>query len=90
MDSTPLNGQVEPMGLSNGQYLVDTTVTFTCDSGYSLQGSASSTCQVSGIWDPLPPTCSLGEYGSRLLQFFFLFLVGHLIFVNLMLSFLVY
>ena len=63
-DSTPANGQAEPLGQSNGQYLVDITVFFTCDSGYSLEGSASSTCQVSGIWDPTTPTCS-GKEGNR-------------------------
>lgn len=33
------------------------TVTFQCQDGYSLQGSASVSCQEDGSWQPPAPVC---------------------------------
>ncbi|CAH1241297.1 COL6A3 [Branchiostoma lanceolatum] len=40
-----------------GGYFQGNTVTFACSSGYSLQGSATATCQSSGQWSSAVPTC---------------------------------
>ena len=60
-DPTPTNGQVNSTAQSNGRYIIGTTVSFMCDTGYHLEGSASSTCQFSGSWNPSPPTCPPGK-----------------------------
>ena len=36
--------------------------TFTCDSGYSLEGSSSRTCQSDGTWSGQAPVCNRGIY----------------------------
>ncbi|XP_066300013.1 collagen alpha-3(VI) chain-like [Branchiostoma lanceolatum] len=40
-----------------GGYFQGNTVTFACSSGYTLQGSATATCQSSGQWSSAVPTC---------------------------------
>ena len=40
-------------------------VTYSCNSGYILSGSATITCQASGSWEA-PPRC-IGELCDRLL-----------------------
>ena len=40
---------------------VGTTATYKCDSGYTINGGASLTCQASGKWSAAPPTCVVGE-----------------------------
>ena len=44
-----------------GYYSVGTNVTFSCDSGFILDGSNSSTCHKNGSWNPSPPTCRQGN-----------------------------
>ena len=34
------------------------TATYTCASGYTLQGDATRTCQLDGTWDNSQPSCS--------------------------------
>ena len=41
--------------LENGGYLIGTMASLTCDEGYFLIGSGSTTCKTSGDWE---------EYGS--------------------------
>lgn len=42
-------------------YKVWETVTFTCNSGYTLRGPRSSTCGAGSRWDPPLPECKKGE-----------------------------
>jgi len=37
------------------------TCTFTCDTGFTLSGSAVRTCQEDGTWSGTQPTCEQGE-----------------------------
>ena len=57
------NGRVKCTGspLPDGGYPVDTTVHFECDRGNDLSGSASSTCETSGLWSQPTPTCNQGN-----------------------------
>ncbi|KAI8498131.1 hypothetical protein Bbelb_240750 [Branchiostoma belcheri] len=53
--TAPTNGAVSPTGAvsyPNG-------VTFTCNTGYVLNGAAASTCQADGTWSNPVPTCTL-------------------------------
>ena len=45
--------------LNNGQY--HGTVSFYCDSGYTIHGPNASTCHFSGTWIPQPPQCINGS-----------------------------
>ena len=47
-----VNGQIDysESALTNGEYPVGTVANFTCADGFSLSGSASSVCQMSGQW----------------------------------------
>ena len=49
---TPTNGQ---RSLSSTTY--NSVVTYTCDVGYTLQGSNSRTCQSDGQWSGSVPQC---------------------------------
>ena len=49
---TPTNGQ---RSLSSATY--NSVVTYTCDVGYTLQGSNSRTCQSDGQWSESVPQC---------------------------------
>ena len=33
------------------------TATYTCDDGYTLNGTSTRTCQASGTWSLTAPTC---------------------------------
>ena len=50
---TPTNGQ---RSLSSTTY--NSVVTYTCDVGYTLQGSNSRTCQSDGRWSGSVPQCN--------------------------------
>ena len=58
---TPTNGQ---RSLSSTTY--NSVVTYTCDVGYTLQGSNSRTCQSSGQWSGIVPQCKC-EFGIKTL-----------------------
>ena len=53
----PANGMVNPAGLATGRYTVGSTVSFTCNSGYRVNGVETATCQDGGSWSNEPPTC---------------------------------
>ena len=55
---TPTNGQ---RSLSGTTY--NSVVTYTCDVGYTLQGSNSRTCQPDGQWSGSVPQCN-GMFGE--------------------------
>ncbi len=40
--------------------------TFTCDTGYTLNGSSFSECRADGVWSPAEPTCN-GKYFTQYL-----------------------
>ena len=40
--------------------------TFSCNTGYTLQGSLTLTCQFDGSWDNTPPTCQINGTESIL------------------------
>ena len=42
----------------DGQYVVETIATFTCDPGYSVDGLFSTICNVSGNWGQPTPICT--------------------------------
>ncbi|NXY74058.1 SUSD2 protein, partial [Glareola pratincola] len=45
-------------GTKNGtNYLLGSTITFTCDEGYELTGAKERTCQVTGTWSGETPSC---------------------------------
>ena len=53
----------DPGNLTNGQRSLSSTtynsvVTYTCDVGYTLQGSNNKTCQSSGQWSGSVPQCN--------------------------------
>ncbi|XP_019622471.1 PREDICTED: E-selectin-like, partial [Branchiostoma belcheri] len=59
--SAPANGTVSPTGAvsyPNG-------VTFTCNSGYVLNGTADTTCQANGTWSHPVPTCTPVQCPAR-------------------------
>ena len=57
----PANGQVtHSMGTTFGQ-----TATYSCNTGYSLVGDKTHTCQAEGNWSGSAPTCE-GIYAITL------------------------
>ncbi|XP_065196834.1 sushi, von Willebrand factor type A, EGF and pentraxin domain-containing protein 1-like isoform X2 [Sycon ciliatum] len=44
--------------VSNNPNTVYSVQHFTCDVGFKLVGSLSTTCQLNGTWSSVPPTCS--------------------------------
>ena len=57
----PTNGWIATSTTST--YPVGSTVRFTCNPGYTLSGSASTTCQTGGTWSAPFPTCT-GKIGT--------------------------
>ncbi len=41
---------------------VDTVATYTCDTGYTLNGGTTRTCGSDGVWSGSAPTCQCKEY----------------------------
>ena len=39
-------------------YIYNNVVTYTCDIGYEMLGSANITCQASGFWSNIKPICT--------------------------------
>src|SRR5204863_239891 len=50
--SAPANGGVSSTSGSTGD-----TRTYACNTGYTLSGSSSTTCQPNGAWSNSAPTC---------------------------------
>ena len=49
----PANGAVTVNGMNPGD-----TATYTCISGYELEGADTLTCGSDGMWSPEPPVCT--------------------------------
>ncbi|HVZ73733.1 MAG TPA: hypothetical protein VHJ20_15240 [Polyangia bacterium] len=56
--NSPTGGSVSAPNLTYGS-----TAMYTCNTGYSLVGIASRTCQASGTWSGSPPTCAPVDCG---------------------------
>ena len=41
--------------------IIGSTVTYSCNEGFILNGSAEGVCQEDGTWSITPPSCSLGR-----------------------------
>uniref|UniRef100_H0YSS6 Sushi, von Willebrand factor type A, EGF and pentraxin domain-containing protein 1 n=1 Tax=Taeniopygia guttata TaxID=59729 RepID=H0YSS6_TAEGU len=57
-----------PQDISNGKYIFSGTtylssVSYTCDNGYSLQGPSVLVCASSGNWNSTPPVCEIVSCG---------------------------
>ena len=50
--NVPSNGRVKSAGTSFGD-----VAGYSCDSGYTLSGTAEITCQADGQWSGTVPTC---------------------------------
>ncbi|XP_070287020.1 sushi, von Willebrand factor type A, EGF and pentraxin domain-containing protein 1 [Myotis yumanensis] len=53
-----------PENINHGKYVLSgltylSTASYSCESGYSLQGPSILECSASGSWDRAPPTCHL-------------------------------
>ena len=50
----PANGQVNyTAGTTFGQ-----TATYSCNTGYNLEGDSTRTCEAAGVWSGSAPTCA--------------------------------
>ena len=70
-DPTLLNGSVNATKspIITGYYSVGTNLTFSCHSGFTLDGNISNTCDTNGSWTPSPPTCRLGNCTKLIVQY---------------------
>ncbi|XP_052280448.1 sushi, von Willebrand factor type A, EGF and pentraxin domain-containing protein 1-like [Dreissena polymorpha] len=55
----PFNGHV-----STRSTVYNTTVLFTCDTGYTINGSSTMYCNASGTWSDVAPVCNIVNCGS--------------------------
>ncbi|XP_078615661.1 P-selectin-like isoform X2 [Branchiostoma floridae x Branchiostoma japonicum] len=53
----PTNGALSPLA----PHIYPSTVMFTCDPGYVLNGAETTTCRRDGSWSNPVPTCTLGQ-----------------------------
>ena len=60
---TIINGHVNATTslLAFGYYSAGTSVSFTCDPGYQLDGSSSISCLTNVTWDAPTSTCTQGN-----------------------------
>ncbi|XP_019626708.1 PREDICTED: CUB and sushi domain-containing protein 3-like [Branchiostoma belcheri] len=59
--TAPANGAVSPTGAVS----YPNSVTFTCNSGYTLTGATGSTCQADGTWSSPVHTCTAVQCPAR-------------------------
>ncbi|XP_028910838.1 sushi, von Willebrand factor type A, EGF and pentraxin domain-containing protein 1 isoform X8 [Ornithorhynchus anatinus] len=57
-----------PQDIVNGKYILSgvtylSTASYSCNSGYSLQGTAVLHCEASAQWNEVPPSCELVSCG---------------------------
>ena len=50
--TAPANGQVVVTGTSPGD-----TATYSCNTGFELEGADTVTCEDDGVWSAEPPAC---------------------------------
>ena len=54
--TAPANGLVD-----HPQTTFMSTATYSCDTGYVVEGQATRMCQADGTWSGSEPTCRVGE-----------------------------
>ena len=54
---SPTNGDIDYGGGSTNSRPVDTVVTYTYNTGYTLNGGSTRTCGSNGVWSGSDPTC---------------------------------
>ena len=52
----PADGAIS---FSNGATTYQEVATYQCNAGYELNGVATRTCEASGSWGGVPPTCDI-------------------------------
>ena len=62
----PLHGSVStPDGI-----VFEATATYSCESGFELEGESTATCQADGTWSSLQPQClRICKHTDKLLEF---------------------
>ena len=61
--SDPLNGSVDI-----NQTVFESIVTYTCDTGYVLDGADTRICQANGMWSGTEPSCASKTYSIYMIQ----------------------
>ncbi|XP_064386845.1 uncharacterized protein LOC135335316 isoform X3 [Halichondria panicea] len=56
----PTNGMVD----LSSRTVFTSIATFTCDTGYTLNGSSFRQCLADGVWSPAEPTCTAVDCGA--------------------------
>ncbi len=51
------NGDIVYTAGSTNSRPVDTVATYTCNTGYTLNGGTTRTCESDGVWSGSTPTC---------------------------------
>ena len=59
--SDPLKGSVH---IYNNQTVFESIVTYTCDTGYVLDGADTRICQANGMWSGTEPSCASKTYSQ--------------------------
>ena len=78
IDNLPLSALVVTCSLlpiptngrrSNSRRNYNDRVSFSCNTGYNLRGSSSRTCQSTGLWSGIQPTCDSKRRHIRLCHY---------------------
>lgn len=57
VDCPVLDKLSDSIHISSGRLEFGTSVTFTCDTGYLLEGARTLICDINGTWSYPPPVC---------------------------------
>ncbi len=60
--TVPANGMISYNMGTTSLRPVNTVATYTCVTGYTLNGGSTRTCESDGVWSGLAPTCQGKEY----------------------------
>nr|XP_034311591.1 uncharacterized protein LOC105327443 isoform X10 [Crassostrea gigas] len=63
-DCPVLDKLSDSIHISSGRLEFGTSVTFTCDTGYLLEGARTLICDINGTWSDPPPVCKKINCGS--------------------------
>ena len=64
--AAPTNGLV-----TGTDFLQGDSVTYSCNTGFAMTGSATATCQADGTWDNTAITCNAGSFFKIQLLYIF-------------------
>ena len=85
----------DPGALTHGQrstnvnFTFGTVLTYTCDVGYTIKGSSSSTCRIDGLWSNRKPECERMYSTLRLSQNPYLLLIFLVLNANFVCTFVI-